>query len=373
MKYLIYFLTIIFIAPYSMAQNSQIESFKDSFFHNGDNFFARKSYKRKSLLTKNYQLNFNKFQLEEDLLDSVIYIDDGSTYKEIYSYNENASILERINQKWDDLTGKWAKNTERTYIYSEQENQIIYTFFIGKDDIWNNDFRSISIFTDSGNLLSEIKQRWDTTTNLWFNRFKILRTYDERENVLIEENQFWDRTTNNWVNDERTAYTYDSNSNILSEAKEYWADEWITIILTTNTYDAHQNRITQKKQKSGFDFILKNYQLLTYTYNEKDSLTTLLNQIWDSGIGAWKKASKTSYTYDNNGYKIQTINFLWSTGTESWQNRFRFTYINNQTGMVLIETDDFWNTTSETWVARYRITLTYDITNNLLTECQVLK
>jgi hypothetical protein len=368
MKNLINFLVIIFIASYSRAQDFKIEPFKNNFFHDSDYSFAKKSYGKKSLSIQHYQLNLNKFQLEEDLLDSLIYTDDGSTYREFFSYNENASMLERKNQKWDDLSGMWINNIKRTYIYGEQSNQIIYTFFIGEDNKWKNDFRSISTFTDSGNLLSETKQRWDATTELWFNRFKIIRTYDESENVLIEENQYWDRTTNKWVNDDRIVYTYDNNSNILTEAKEDWADTWIINILTTNTYDVHQNLVTQKTQNQNSDSTLKNYQLLTYTYDETDLLTEILNQFWDSSTRDWKNATQSRNTYDDNGYKIRTINSLWSTNSSSWQNRLNFTYTNNVAGKILTEKGDFWDTTSESWATKYQITLTYDDANNLLTQ-----
>ena len=126
-------------------------------------------------------------------------------------YYENGYLIRAVSYLWDYDGGSWAFNFVTDYIYDSNGNLILY-YSLNRD--LDTTYKK-AFYYDSRNLL--IKDTvWsrDFSTNFYGYLFNEVLTYDDSTNWISEIMQRWDTTSHSWINDRALYFSYNTDVNI---------------------------------------------------------------------------------------------------------------------------------------------------------------
>lgn len=235
---------------------------------------------------------------------------------------------------------------------------------------WENSQIRINTYDASGNQLSVLLQDWDFEANQWVNSVKYRFTHDQNGNRITELGQEWSTENNDWVNVVRGNYIYDNFGFIISYTEEVWAassSNWIYSRKFTLTYNSFGQQLLMLSQNWGVtnnDWI--NYQRDTRTYDESGHLLTYLFEEWDIESNAWQSLTKYTFSYDASGYMITEIVQSLDTENNALINRIKSTFTNDESGNIITQFVESWDKTYSKWVNDAKGDFTYNSSGKLL-------
>ena len=191
----------------------------------------------------------------------------------VFNYEEEANLPNAYTRTDED--GETIKGTNITY---NNEGQVLTaTMAFYEDGVAEYICENISSFDQNGRLISYESRDGDAEE---FDTCEWLYTeliYDDK-GMLIEVFEYI-KNGDNKLTENKIQYEYDAKGNCVSETYSYYAEDGVTVKSTSTT---------------------------TYTYNEKDQLTSKIR-----GNGEGER-----YTYDSNGLMISKV-YVFENGTES--------------------------------------------------------
>jgi len=218
-------------------------------------------------------------------------------------------------------------------------------------------------YRPDGQLLSRLNLNWKN--GVWVNDYRGSYTYDPNGNIISELYEQWDITTNNWVNDYKYEYSYDANHNGTLEVYARWdGSSWKNIWKYEWIYDANNNKIS----KIGYSWTgsaWKNYSKTTNTYDANNINISRNTFSWNSSTSQWDNIYWYLYTYDSNNKITFEYKKKWDSGTSNWVDDYRTTYTNSASGKMLTYLRERWD--GSNWNNEYHQEFTYDVNDNLLT------
>ncbi|QEC68773.1 T9SS type A sorting domain-containing protein [Panacibacter ginsenosidivorans] len=94
------------------------------------------------------------------------------------------------------------------------------------------------------------------------------------------------------------------------------------------------------------------------TYDANCHLTTLLQQLWNTGSSAWVNSFQINFTYASGDYVSEAITQQWNKNNSTWKNVSRSTYTYDGSFKILTITIDLW--LSNTWQTSAISTYSYN-------------
>ena len=198
--------------------------------------------------------------------------------------------------------------------------------------------------------------------NAWADTLKTTNTYDSN-GILIKMNvQKLDPATTTWKDAIMITNTLNSDNTIKETLTHLWVQQTNSFqdLLTSFTYSATKKKLTQTTSIS-IGFISGDISKTTYTYNDKDSLATQLDQIVDPSTLQLANSSQATFTYNPDGTLNQHVTQTWETG--QWQNSMRDTNTYNASKQVTSSLGEKW--VNNAWENQSRSTFTYNTAGSI--------
>jgi len=236
---------------------------------------------------------------------------------------------------------------------------------------WGNYEIRINTYDASGNQLSVLHQDWDFEGSQWVNRVKYRFTLDEYGNRITELVQEWNTENNTWENVIRGNYTYDNFGFIISFIAEVWetnGSNWIysrKYTLTYNSFGQQLLVLSQDWSIANNDWV--NHERNTQTYDESGNLLTYFLETWDIAGTTWQDEMKFIYTYDSSGFMLTEIGQSWDAENNKLVNRIKANFTNDESGNIITQLVEFWDKAYSKWVNDAKGNFTYNSSGKLLT------
>ena len=196
---------------------------------------------------------------------------------------------------------------------------------------WSDTMRTTSTYDSNGHLIKLITEEWDPATNTWGNAIMISYTLNSDNTIKETLTQVWDKTNNTWQD-----------------------------IVTTFTYSASKKKLTATN-RINFSGIDVDYSKTTYTYNDKDSLATQLDQTFNQQTLQLANSSQTTFAYNSDGALNQHVTQTWTT--DQWVNSVRETNTYNASKKATSSLGEKW--VNNAWENDSRYTFTYSAAGSI--------
>ncbi len=182
--------------------------------------------------------------------------------------------------------------------------------------------------------------------------------------------RYYEPSMKAWQGMDSFAFTYDKQGNKNSITQFNGDDSLYPTVKGIYTFNSKNQINTQENYF--WDYANKSWSLSpnsksTYSYNNADSLISILTETLDSIT--WIKNSKTDYNYDGNNNRTQELNSFWDTITKKWSNegcqKITMTYSKNK---CVSKTYYTWDTNSKQFNQSSNYFYTYNSAGNLETN-----
>lgn len=229
-----------------------------------------------------------------------------------------------------------------------------------ENEAWVNIGQSVNTYDANGNLTSTLHQQYDAETGAWTNALNVVYTLNPDGTVQEAVSHFWEE--DDWQAMQKTIYTYSPTRKVLTETTQMGSEGvFLDFSKVTNTYNEVDSLETMLSQVS--DFLtgqFTNSILDTYSYNANGTLNQMVSQDWNSETSAWENSNRYTNTYDEAGKTIADLTEMWVD--EAWQNESKTTY--TYTGNQIQESvEQEWDT--DQWVDAYKYAYSYTASNQL--------
>ena len=258
---------------------------------------------------------------------------------ESYSYDANAKHTGTTDFIYS--SGMWNKNTLSSFSWDAKGNVINYLIqsWVSNLNAWRNESQFVNTFNAAGDQISSLSQQWNIASSAWISYagHKYQKIFNTSNEIIDEVDQSLNSSTQTWENKYHYITTYGSNG---------FRDTTITQVWNFNSW--------------------QNFGKETFTYDKNNYLTEILYQAWDSAAGIWSNPSRRYVnTYDADGNLLTKADYVWNSSTSTWDpsmNRYTYTYIDNHhTTSELIE---IWDTVAKKYYISSSIIQSYDINGN---------
>lgn len=268
-------------------------------------------------------------------------------------YDGKNRIISSIQQEWDTDSWEWINSVKSTYIYNSSDLMTTMLMEGWEDTEWVNVMRTTMTYDTN-------KDQTSLKTEMWFMGIIMTTlttlTYDANHNVLTEITQT--EMLGPLTNVSKEIFTYDTNNNLLTAIHQAWeTDSWVNDTYTVNTYDSHDNLLTTTNQNWETGAWI-NADKRTFTYDANDNNTVVLSQIWQSS--AWENNKQWISTFDARHNETSFTEQNWVAG--AWLNNSKNTYTYNGTDDMLTDLHQNWSVNN--WVNDVQSTYTYDANGN---------
>lgn len=219
--------------------------------------------------------------------------------KQVFVYNANNEVTERINQRWDFSGEKWLNISKNTYGYDTAGNMVLelwYESYIPETQTWVAARKFEYVYNSKGEQVSYAYYNWMSDTNSW--RLGMKTEYEENEQgeVLLESQTAW----NDFLNKEIIMYkeqkTYDNSGNLV-----------LDLYISSSVYfDGTQYYLTVNGDKQEYVFDVNN---------------RLTSQIWYEYMNdQFVPQEKIEYFYDTTYPKAMATEtvYNWNAVTSTW-------------------------------------------------------
>lgn len=205
--------------------------------------------------------------------------------------------------------------------------------------------------------------------------------------------RYYNGTTGKYFQSSRTINTYDSHDNVLTQLYQYYdtvSAVWANVNLYTNTYDPGNNQLTSLSQywdtTHGSGGVWKNISRHAKTYDSHNNNLTDSTFAWYGTY--WQIAQLQSFTYDAYNYLVSSttsypvsgtltyntktdyslnaghkpdsaIEYIWSLSLSAWQNYIKNVYTYDASYNELADTSLFWSGSDTLWQPSFLYLYTY--------------
>jgi hypothetical protein len=199
--------------------------------------------------------------------------------------------------------------------------------------------------------------------------FVFSQNNSSKQKLIGTFHRYYEPSMKAWQGMDSFAFTYDKQGNKNTVTQFSGDDSLYPIVKGIYTFNPKNQIYTQENYL--WDFTSKSWSNTpssksTFTYNNVDSLITILTETLDSIT--WVNNSKTEFTYDGNNNRIQELNFIWDTLTKSWSNancqKTTMTYNANKCSSKMYY---IWNTNSKQFDQTTNFIYTYNTKGKLET------
>jgi hypothetical protein len=232
-------------------------------------------------------------------------------YENKYSYSKlkGNTVIAYENCKWvaERAIFKPVVKVTRTYSKNGLLLSEVHDDLAAEPNPANLDTKIDFRYTKTGDLISNLLSRWNSTTNSWVGESYVAYEYN---NGLMTESTTsdWDSSSQDWKAKWRSDYVYDTNKTLL-ETVSYRFENYAWIPDTRTYYgldstQALKGVIVQKWNgaKRGWD----NQSYYVMKLNDKDQTDTEIHLSWSGK--EWVVDLTFFYIYNEQGQVIQILN-----------------------------------------------------------------
>jgi hypothetical protein len=221
-----------------------------------------------------YTFNYNLDSLVLSEKFENTYMQPDSAEDVIYSWNLDSNkwmLSERWNIKYDTFGNE---SLMAFYLWNKDSAKFLFT------GIHEMDYNSFNKMTFN------ITYSWDSQNKKLVGGSKIYNTYNTAGKLTESGWLWWNSQTDSFRLSYKDVYNYDDNNNLL---EHYQIDN----------QGNGQNRST-------------------YTYDQYNHKTELIDYYWNSKIKDWAQSSRTTYDYDSLGNILELIVFNLNANANGW-------------------------------------------------------
>lgn len=275
--------------------------------------------------------------------------------KQVFVYNANNEVTERINQRWDFSGEKWLNISKNTYGYDTAGNKVLelwYESYIPETQTWVAARKFEYVYNSKGEQVSYAYYNWMSETNSW--RLGMKTEYEENEQgeVLLESQTAW----NDFLNKEIIMYkeqkAYDNSGNLV-----------LDLYISSNVYfDGTQYYLTVNGDKQEYVFDVNNrltsqigYEYVNDQFVPQEKIEYLYDTTypramatetvysWNAVTSTWDVDSKGELTYN---FEVPGSELLLPFGEDQDASREVQMYFNY---MPYEFTGSEWNAATTSW------------------------
>lgn len=198
------------------------------------------------------------------------------------------------------------------------------------------------------------------------NNKKSLQSFDTHGNRSVQIGTIWNKAIGAWEDYETNYFYTTADDSLTSQVDQSWnsgSATWDNLARQTITYDAAKNRssYTLELWKVG---AWTNVERFFYTYDASSNLTKKVYQLWDAG--AWENNFSDTMTYSTTNKVTAYYNQLWDKTAGAWVYN-KATLSTYGTGDLLaVQTETGWDAASSSWYNVQKDSFHYDGKGNIL-------
>ncbi len=219
--------------------------------------------------------------------------------KDVYTYDANNRLIERLSLKWDSSTNQWDNDRKTTISYATNSYVTIFYYWNTSTNQWVKSRKSKNF--QNQNLLDTLILSY-TWNNQWNLNSKTHYSYNSNNDLILSEKE--NKVGSNWVNDSKTEKVYDVNFNLLKTTDFIWDSQtnvYISSYIHNYGYDSQNNNVYDA---SAFYNVAtsswENSDSSTYFYSSNANLDSSFSFTWDNITNSWELEGNNMMTYDNN-------------------------------------------------------------------------
>lgn len=243
----------------------------------------------------------------------------------------------------------WQLQTNIISVYNTQD------LIISKTNVNNN--KELYSYDSNGNLTEKVIQSYNFSTDEFNNSDRIIYTFNSSNKLTEETNQFYNTGSGNWDNSTRIQYSYNSDGNLSSRNNQSFIfNNWINSFRSSFTYDSNDlltEELLQSYNEGSSSW--QNSDKFTYTYNSAGKVLTKLRQGFISG--SWQNDTRETYTYNAANLELTYLNEQFSGG--SWRGNTRITSTYDASNQRVSRLEEFFGVNFQ-WVNSRFDTWEYD-------------
>lgn len=275
--------------------------------------------------------------------------------KQVFVYNANYEVTERISQKWDFSGEKWLNINKNAFVYDGAGNiisELYYESYIPESQTWVASRKFEYVYNSKGEQTSYAYYNWINETNSW--RLGTKTEYEENEKgeVILDSYTSWNDFLKKEVINFKEQKVYDNNENLVMElninSNVYF--DGTQYYLSVNgdkqeyIYDAN-NRLTSQVWSEYMNDVFVQKEKIDYEYNvtHPEAMATETGYDWNAVTSTWDKSRKGELTYN---FEIQRSELLLPFEEEQNGSREVQMYFNY---MPLEFTGSQWNPATSSW------------------------
>ncbi len=126
--------------------------------------------------------------------------------KNLYYYNGSGNLVEEIQFIWQTGSSSWVESTKITYIRDQSDQVIEKIYQVWITGVWKNTVRYTYQYELTGRESEYVYYTWNGEA--WDENKRCLKDYDETGSLVRETDQQWQSGKGSWINDYKWEYHY---------------------------------------------------------------------------------------------------------------------------------------------------------------------
>lgn len=259
--------------------------------------------------SENREIDIHNLQESISRIDTTydfVWDDDSARWEKssriLLHYQDENSLILRINQHWSDLYTDW-ENSERLYIKYNLKNQIT----------------------------QKILQQWDSEAGMWENQRLSRLIYDQGQNTDIYI-YLWNRNDNKWLENIHVAVNYTIRGRKASLVTSVFAEK-----------------------KGGWE----KHEKINYYYSGNQNPHRSIILYWNDKQNSWEKNGRYITKYNSAGQIIDRTLAIWNIIDSKWRNNIKYIY-NWEKDRKISEIKKVWSNIKSEWVSSMKTEYQYN-------------
>lgn len=211
---------------------------------------------------------------------------------------------------------------------------------------------------------------YDPAFSALVNYKRSVQSFDLHGNRSVQIGTIWNKTIGAWQDYETNYFYTTADDSLTSRIDQSWnsgSATWDNVAQQTLTYDAAKNRssYTLDLWKAG---AWTGVERFFYAYDASNNLIKKTYQVWDDLSGTWENNFYDTMAYSATNKVTAYYNVLWDKAAGAWVNN-KATVSTYGTGDLLaVQTELGWDAASSSWYNVQKDSFHYDGKGNILLE-----
>jgi hypothetical protein len=214
-------------------------------------------------------------------------------------YDANSNLIENLHQSWTNSS--WINDYKENKTFAGRRF-IEQTKEVWNGNAWVKNLKLTDSYDSNGNVTKAVGQIGKGAD--WEDEYAVLMTYDVHNNNTELIFQLWKNSS--WQNAAKHLRTYDTDNNLTKDTEMKWNDS-IWVNWSQGLYTFKKNKLRSYTFQSWKKSTWEDNLLVTFIYDNNDSLTDIIDQVWRNG--SLENSSKQTY------FKDDIINYFWDKTT----------------------------------------------------------